>query len=166
MTKLLNNLDISQIAEHESPGSFEKLVWLDDILIGSKITKNSQIDLLKENEIQLAIDFKSPEETSFDDQAAFESSAIDYINFPISDIDKVSFEDLCYLKKELEKYPGNKFIYCMSANRVGAIIALILAEVIGHSKQRSFKVACQVGLNKENLIHKVKDRLSIAKESA
>jgi len=166
MTQLLNNIDLTNIDELKKKGSFEKLTWLDNLLIGSKIEDISQLDILKLNNIQFAIDFKEKNETSFDDQSAFESYGINYLNFPVSDINDLSFEDLCFLKREIEKYPGKKFLYCRSANRVGAIISLMLAEVIGHARQRSYRVGCQIGLNNEGLMNKVKNRLSISQEAS
>ena len=165
MTRLLNNLDLTNLYDEKDKDRFEKLIWLDRILVGSKIDEYSQIELLKTKGIELAIDFKSPDETNFDDESAFNSADIAYLNFPVSQIDLVTQEDLCFLKNKIEEFNGNVFLYCMSANRVGAIISLILAEVIGHSKKRSLRIGSEVGMTKDLLKQKVMDRLLINKES-
>jgi protein tyrosine phosphatase (PTP) superfamily phosphohydrolase (DUF442 family) len=161
MNKRLNTLDLTDIDQKIDTNEFESIVRIDDMFFASKVTNKDQVNYLKNASIQLVVDLKNPDETDFDDEVMFTKAGIKYLSFPISNIEDVTFEMLCSLKKEIESSDGNKLIYCMSANRVGAVFTLLLSEVLGHPKERSFEFGCKVGMNKEGLMEKVRSRINL-----
>lgn len=161
MRTLLNNLNLTDIKIADYNNNFSSLIWVDNLLLASKITESEEIELLKKLNINLAIDLKEAGESAFADKEEFQKSGIDYYNFAISDLDNLSFDDLTKIKEKIEEYDGNKFIYCMSGNRVAALLSLMLSEVLGHPKQRAYKFALKIGLTKEPLKEKLQKRLGL-----
>ena len=161
---MLTNLDLTDV-ESKQTDLFSSLIWVDHLMLASKITQMDQVHFMKDQGVTLAIDLKAQDETDFDDEAAFKSVGIEYVRYPVSDISQISFDDLNMLKEKLQSLPGNKAIYCISGNRVGAVIALLLAEIVGHPKSRAFEYGKKFGMIKEGLQEKVKARLNLAMPS-
>lgn len=166
MNKKLNNLDLTDIESSFNSQQFDSLVRIDDLFFGSKVISTEQVEFLKKMSVNVVIDLKSDSETEFDDREEFKKAGIEYINFPVSNIDNISFEMLCSLKKKLEKFNGKKLIYCMSGNRVGALFTLLLSEVLGHPKERALEYGKKVGMTKELLIEKVKNKIHLKEKVA
>ena len=55
---------------------------------------------------------------------AVEATGMEYIAFPISDSDEISFETAAKLDALLEDAEGPVLVHCASGNRVGALLAL------------------------------------------
>jgi uncharacterized protein (TIGR01244 family) len=72
------------------------------------------------------IDMRGPEEDrGVDDFAGVvEQKGMEYIAFPISDSDQISFETAAKLDALLEDIDGPVLVHCASGNRVGALLAL------------------------------------------
>ena len=161
MNSTLSNLDLTAIKKVESGHNFLSLFWCDNLLLASKISSIEDVEYLKSSGVTFAIDLKEKKETPFDDEKELSRFGIRYYNFPVTDIDQLGFDQLNDLKKRLENEKGNKLIYCMSGNRVGALLSLILNEILGHPKQRSYDFAMKVGVTKEPLREKLRNRFNI-----
>lgn len=59
-----------------------------------------------------------------DEQAVVEELGMDYVAFPISGRDGISFENAERLDSLIEQYDGPVLVHCGSGNRVGALLAL------------------------------------------
>jgi protein tyrosine phosphatase (PTP) superfamily phosphohydrolase (DUF442 family) len=126
--------------------SFNHFVRVDHIFISSKIISKDQINELEKYQITKAIDIKETHETEFNDEEAFKSSSIEYIHFPISKVEEITFEELFTLNQHIENSKKNILLYCMSGNRVSALLALISCFVKGHPKNRALNFSKEVGL--------------------
>lgn len=126
--------------------SFDHFVRVDHVFIASKISSYDQIKELEKYHITKAIDVKEIHETEFNDKEAFKSSPIEYIHFPISKVENIKFEELLALNQLVENSSGKVLIYCMSGNRVSALLALISCFVKGHPKNRALDFSKEVGL--------------------
>ena len=166
MSNRLNRLDLTDINLDLECKLFKKIVRIDDLLFSSKITTADQVSYLQNMSVKLVIDLKNKNETEFEDEKVFTEAGIKYLNYPITNIENVSFEMLCRIKNEIENSNDHKLIYCMSGNRVGALFTLILSEVLGHPKERAFEYGCKVGMNKEELMEKVKNRINFKERIA
>ena len=150
----MHRLDLTDV-EEKVEGPFAHLARVGDCYIASKVENQEQVEFIKSLGVSLAIDLKESGETDFDDSGAFEQLGVEYAHFPISDVSSLEFEGLCRFEKLLGSAEGPKLIYCMSGNRVSALLALKLVLVCGHPKQRALDLAMRVGLIKEGLIQKV-----------
>ncbi len=126
--------------------SFDHFVRVDHVFIASKISSHDQIKELERYHITKAIDVKETHETEFSDEEAFKGSSIEYIHFPISKVENIKFEELLALNQLIENSSGKVLIYCMSGNRVSALLALISCFVKGHPKNRALSFSKEVGL--------------------
>ena len=149
--KVLNLTDTEESIKNPY---FDHLARVDNLYLSTKVENKNQIKFLKDLNIEFAIDLKQKEETNFDDKNSFEKAGIDYFNLPVSDISKVSFNSLYLISELLENKNKNVLLYCYSANRAAAILALQLYLVHGHSKKRTIDLASKIGL-KGNLKKKV-----------
>ncbi len=59
-----------------------------------------------------------------DEQAVVEDLGMDYVSFPITGRDGISFENAERLDSLIEQYDGPVLVHCGSGNRVGALLAL------------------------------------------
>lgn len=153
----MHKLDLTDVQETVK-GPFSQLSRVGDCYIASKIESQEQVEFIKSLGVSLAIDLKEIGESEFADQEVFSQHGVEYAHFPVSDVSSLEFEDLCRFEKLLGSTSGPKLIYCMSGNRVAALLALKLVLVCGHPKQRALDLAKKVGLIKEGLIQKVQAR--------
>lgn len=151
----MGNIDLTDIDERIVESPFSHLARLDELYIGSELTSENQITFLKSLGIETAIDMKEVGESDFPDKEALEKAGIQYFHFPVSDITNVEFEKLLELTNILRGNKGKKILYCISGNRVAAVLALQQSLVCGHPKLRAYEVACRVGMTKEMLKEKV-----------
>ncbi len=151
----MNQIDLTDIESLIKNDLIERLYRVDYLYCSSKITSREQIEWLKSLQIKLVVDLKQSHETDFSDREEFERAGIDYIHFPISSLAELSFSDLRELAEALISDSEPKLIYCMSSNRVGALLTLIFTYVLGHPKQRALEVGKKLGLDKEGLISQV-----------
>lgn len=161
MKEFMNKLNLTDAEYKIENPFFENLSRVDNFYFASKVDRIEQIDFLKKQNINLVVDLKLKEETDFNDEQEFKDAKISYIHFPISDIDNISFKEMNKLKDQIESVKGNKLIYCMSANRVGALMTLFLSELLGNPKARAFELGCKVGMNKVGLQEKVKHKIGL-----
>ncbi len=142
-----------------SNDKFDTLIRVDNLYFGSKVTSKEQVENIYSLGVKTVIDLKRSDETSFNDKEEFENFGIQYINFPISDLDKIKFADLETLRVILDnlKYPC--LMYCMSSNRVGALMALYLCFICGHQKQRAISFGKKIGMKKVSLIKEIENRV-------
>lgn len=150
----MNNVNLTDI-ETIKESSFCCLYRLDNLFIGSKLTEESQLSVMQKLGVKTAIDMKEKGESDFPDEEKLNKFGIIYHHFPISDLSQVSLEDLRRLTILIKSSPGKKLLYCMSGNRVAAVIALQQALVFGHPKQRALNLAQKIGLTKEPLKEKL-----------
>jgi protein tyrosine phosphatase (PTP) superfamily phosphohydrolase (DUF442 family) len=152
MMKCLNLSDIELNLDQQE---FDHLVRIDHVLVGSKLSNEKQVSFLKNLGVEMAIDLKAEGETSFNDKEAIEKNDIEYVHFPVNDLENLGFSCLQEFAK-LVNYKNKKiFIYCMSGNRVGALMALNAALVCGHPKSRALELGERLGMNKSALQEKV-----------
>lgn len=74
----------------------------------------------------VVIDMRGPEEDRGVDDfpGVVEGKGMEYIAFPISDSDEISFETAAKLDALLKDADGPVLVHCASGNRVGALLAL------------------------------------------
>ena len=147
----INLTDIEEVNDH----NFCSLYRLDDLYIASNLEDKSQVDLMRKLGVKTAIDMKELVETDFSDEELLRSAGIDYHHFPVSDISRLTFEELSSLAKVMKQNTGKKLLYCTSGNRVAAVIALQQALIFGHPKRRAFELAQKIGLTKESFKEKL-----------
>lgn len=145
------NLNIKEVESLSNTGSFSHFVKVGDLFVSSKVDSNEQISFIKSHGIESVVDLKSESESSFHDKEEFVKEGIDYYHFPISNLKDVSFDDLVEFDKKLKSINGKTLIYCMSGNRVGALMALYLSFITGHSKERAFHFGVNIGMTKDTL---------------
>lgn len=150
-------IDLRDIELDVSQSSFEHLVRVDHIYIGSKLKNHQQASLLKSFGVKRAIDLKASGETDFDDKKSFEHNGVEYIHFPITDLSQIQLLDLQKFGELISnKNDGNIFVYCMSGNRVGALMALNAGLVCGHPKKRAYEIGVKLGMSRDSIKETVK----------
>lgn len=153
-----HNIDMTEVQKIDySP--FTHLVKADNLYIASKLENHQQLDYLKDLDLSVAIDMKLKDETDFDDEKEITKLGIEYVYFPIESIEDVSFEQLEKLYEILSCDKTKKLVYCMSGNRVGALLALTQSFLGGHPKKRSLEFGQKTGLTRDSLIERVKNIL-------
>lgn len=157
----MSNLHLEDIEQNIQPELFDHLTRISNTYTASKINTNEQIDFLKSRNIQLAIDFKNQDETEFNEELEFEKSGIKYQRFAISSIDELNLEKLNEFKKIYENGPNNKLLFCMSSNRVGALLALYLFKLEKRSAAEAFQIGVAAGLTRAELQNKIKKELNV-----
>lgn len=145
--------------ENVSHSSFETLIKLDRIFIGSKPLDESFTEFCANQKIETAIDLKLAGEEKMQEEKYFKENDIPYFHFPVSDITAISKEQLQQINQVLVE--NDKILcYCVSGNRVAALLGLILFHIYGHPKERVLSLVGQIGLTKEPLFVKFKELLS------
>ena len=129
---------------------FEHFLRVDHLFIGSKIDNSKQIDFLKSMDIKTVIDLKFREETLFDDEKEISKAGINYHHLPIKSFIDFEFEKLQRFGQLISKNEKKILVYCMSGNRVGALLALNACFVCGHPKKRALEFGEKVGMKNIN----------------
>ena len=148
-------LDLTDIEENIKSKNISYLSRVGNIYCSSKISDQKQLEEIKELKIGLVIDLKEDHETDFKDEWEFKNIGIEYHHFPISSFDKFDFQTLCDFSTMIENTEKNILIYCISSNRVGALMSLYLAFKCGHPKKRSFDIGRKLGMTKDLLQDKI-----------
>jgi protein tyrosine phosphatase (PTP) superfamily phosphohydrolase (DUF442 family) len=148
-------IDLTDLQEEISDKGFSHLSRVGPVFIGSKVESEEHAQQILELDIDLAIDLKNKGETPLDDQVAFEKIGITYHNIPISDLSQLTFEDIQHFSELIKSSQKNVLVYCMSGNRVSALLALYFSLALGHPKNRSLEIAEKLGLTKAPLKEKV-----------
>lgn len=144
-------LNLTDIQFDLPKGQFDHFMRVDHLHIGSKVDSLDQINFLKSIGIKNVIDLKSKEETSFNDKDEFQKAGISYFNIPITNIIDLNYEVLQKFGKLISKNESKTLVYCMSGNRVGAILALNACFVCGHPKKRALEFGERVGMKNPNI---------------
>lgn len=139
-------LNLKDIDTNISKNNFDHFLRVDHIYIGSKVDSSEQIEFLKSIGVKNVVDLKFSGETSFNDKEEFERMGINYFNLPITDIAELKFEELQEFGNLISQSEGKTLVYCMSGNRVGAILALNSCLVCGHPKKRALEFGEKIGL--------------------
>ena len=107
----------------------------------------------------VVIDMRGPEEDRGldNEQAVVESLGMDYILFPLTSREQISFDTARELDKVLQGIDGPVLVHCGSGNRVGAVLAL-RHSLNGASKEESIAHGKNAGLTR--LEDVVRERLS------
>ncbi len=155
----MRNLDLTDV-ENNLPSPFENFYRIGNYYIASKIDNDEQVKFLKDLGVKFAVDMKTTGEVLYPEASKLQENGIGYYHFPVSDLDLISFEALEELDSKLSENEGKILIYCMSGNRVGAVMGLLFSQILGHPKNRSVETACKIGLTKEGLKDKLVQRLS------
>ncbi len=153
----MNALDLTDLDENIETSSFHHFSRVDNIFCSSKIADENQIVELKKYDIKKVIDLKLEDETPFNDRERITRSGLDYIYFPVSDLENIDFESLQRFSEHIESSDHNILIYCMSANRVGAMLSLYLSKICGHPKKRAIEIGSKMGMKRESLQEKLKE---------
>ena len=105
------------------------------------------------------IDMRGPSENRGldDEQEAVETLGMQYIAFPITGRDQISFDKAKKLDELLEGVDGPVLLHCGSANRVGALLAL-RHSLQGADDETALQFGKDAGLS--SLEGVVRDRLS------
>ncbi len=143
-------LNLTDIQFDLPKNQFDHLIRVDHLYIGSKVDNSEQIEFLKSIGVKNVIDLKSTGETSFNDKEIFEKADIAYFNLPITDIAELEFEKLQKFGNLISQDEGKTLVYCMSGNRVGALLALNACFVCGHPKKRALDFGERVGMKNPN----------------
>ncbi len=151
----MNKLDLTDIEESIEINGFNHFSRVDNIFCSSKITDEKQVSDLKKFNIKKVVDLKLEDETSFDDQKVMTSNGLNYIHFPVSSFDSIAFENLQKFSEYIESSDQNILVYCMSSNRVGAMLSLYLAKICGHPKKRAIEIGTKMGMKRESLQEKI-----------
>lgn len=157
----MNCFNLTDTNSKELDVGLDFFARFDNIYVSSKISTTDQIEELKKIGITEVIDLKMVGESGFNDQECFEAAGIKYYSMPVQNLDDVDLEFLEKFKKIIKENQNKKLVYCMSANRVGAVLSLFFAKICGHPKARALDIALKLGLRKENLINQVKEKLAI-----
>lgn len=157
----MNCFNLTDINLDEPNMGLDFFARFDNIYVSSKITTTDQIEELIELGISEVVDLKLAGESGFNDKESFEAAGIKYYSMPVQNLDDVDFEFLEKFKNIIKENQNKKLVYCMSANRVGAVLSLFFAKICGHPKDRALDIALKMGLRKENLINQVKEKLAI-----
>lgn len=147
---IMKCLNLTDIELNLALDKFKHFVRVDHLYISSCLKNQEQVLFLKSLNIKNVIDLKSPDETTFKDEKEFEKSEINYINIPIVNIDELKFEQLTYFGSLINKGRGKTLIYCMSGNRVSALLALNSCLICGHPKKRALEFGEKVGMKDFN----------------
>lgn len=139
-------LNLTDIDTNTSENKFDHFLRVDHLYIGSKVDSSEQIEYLKSIGIKNVIDLKSSDESSFNDKEEFERMGINYFNLPITNIAELKFEELQEFGNRISQNEGKTLVYCMSGNRVGAILALNSCLVCGHPKKRALEFGEKIGM--------------------
>ena len=72
------------------------------------------------------VDMRGPDEDRGmdDEKAVVEGLGLEYIAFPITDEDELTFDRARELDELIQTYDGPVLVHCASSNRVGAMLAL------------------------------------------
>ena len=114
-------LDLTKIIQELPDHCLNHVAQLDHLYIASKVENKEQVEYVKGLGVDLVIDMKLAGEVSFDDKKAFEEAGIRYVHFPVSDPEELSFEQIQELG-DLWSSANKSFLYCMSGNRVSAVL--------------------------------------------
>jgi protein tyrosine phosphatase (PTP) superfamily phosphohydrolase (DUF442 family) len=125
----MKSLNLTDIQYDLQKGGFEHFIRVDNLFIGSIVESPSQVSFIKSLGVENVIDLKFEAETSFDDKEEFEKAGLKYFRLPIDDLSSLTFEKLQEFKARVIQSREMTLIYCMSGNRVGALLALHACEV-------------------------------------
>lgn len=135
----MRNLNLKTIQSIEPQKNFNFLSCTDEVYFGSKKTSEKQLDYLSQLGIKKVIDLKIENESGYCDEEEFEKIGIRYHNFSISKITDVDFTAVRDFSEILSDTKGRVLIYCMSGNRVGALMALYAALTCGHPNSKGYR---------------------------
>ena len=92
------------------------------------------------------IDLRGPQESrGFDEAAVVAELGMDYIAFPITTGEQISFEYAAKLDEVISQAEGPVLVHCASSNRVGALLAL-RASLAGASDEQALAHGIDGGL--------------------
>jgi uncharacterized protein (TIGR01244 family) len=108
----------------ESLKSSEQLVPVDGISATGQ-PDAEQLALFAAAGYVAVVDLRGESENrGLDEEAAVAGLGLDYVNFPISGADAISWDNAGKLEEILSSYDGPVLVHCGSGNRVGALLAL------------------------------------------
>lgn len=157
----MGNINLTDIEEKLEGSPFLHFARLDNLFISSQLESNLQIEYLKSLDISFAIDMKEKGESDFPEEELLTKAGIKYYHFPVSDIEDVSFDQLCTLTKLLAGSNSKKLIYCMSGNRVASLLAMQQSLICGHPKKRALSLALKLGVTKDGLKKRLEKVLNL-----
>ena len=99
------------------------------------------------------------EDRGFDEKSAVESLNMEYLPFPISGKEAISFENAARLDALIANAEGPVLLHCASSNRVGALLAL-RKSLAGADDEEALAVGLSGGLT--SLENRVKEVLAEA----
>jgi len=102
------------------------------------------------------IDMRGPDENRGleSEQAAVEALGMEYIPFPITNQNQISFDKARQLDEVLQSVDGPVLLHCGSGNRVGAVLAL-RHSLDGATMEESIEYGTDAGLTKlESVVRK------------
>lgn len=161
MDKKIRNINLTDIENFDIEG-VERIVRLDSIYISSRPISFHFAGFLKEHGITRVLDIKVDGQECMDEKEMFSAHGIKYYHLPVSDILDI---DLNYLEKFhdfLNEANDNVLVYCVSANRVGALMCLYLSNCLGHAKELAFDTGKKVGLTKDTMCESIARKLSLS----
>lgn len=158
MEQKLNLEDIEDI----NVSGFDKMTRIGSIFVASKPLDESSESFLKKNNISTAIDMKCDGENSIDEKYFFDNVGIKYIQKRMKNLDDIDFNYLYELDQILKNNNQNTLIYCVSGNRVSAMLGCYFCHNLGHSKNVSLETAKKVGITKESLYESLKNKLQMS----
>ncbi len=103
------------------------------------------------------------EERGFDEAAAAAANGLEYVPLPIEGRDAINAENALTLGALLDAYDGPVLVHCGSANRVGALVALLEAER-GAASDAALEAGRAAGLT-ERLEGVVRERLDAGSDA-
>jgi uncharacterized protein (TIGR01244 family) len=149
----LSLLVFAQLASAWDPSSLEQLPnvqFPEEHRVASGVIGGADIEKLREAGIQQVIDLRtSIERGEFDERQAVTEAGMEYHSIPIAGGDSLTLENARKLDEALQ-HAGKQptLVHCSSANRVGALMALREAWVLGNPKDEALAVGERWGLTK------------------
>ncbi|MGB0452983.1 MAG: hypothetical protein ACPGJV_04640 [Bacteriovoracaceae bacterium] len=157
-------LDLTDIQSNFPENTFEHFIRVGNLYIASKIESSEQLNFIKMMGINHAIDLKSHDETSFNDKEECRKAGIKYSNFPVNRVEEIDFDYLQNFKETINQ-DSKTLIYCISGNRVGALLTLYASLVDGHPKKRAIEFGEKVGMRNEltkNAIYQILNKENLS----
>ncbi len=112
---------------------------------------------MKKLGVKVAIDLREPEELKGFEQKAAKENGIKYYSVPISKTGEIQKEPIAKVEKIVKENSKKKiWVYCQSANRAGAWLAIHLAKSRKIPVEDAIATAKKLGLSKDEMVDKVR----------
>ena len=156
----------TKLTEHKIKNPvFDKISRVGNLYFASKIMTPEVYPYLKSLGITNMVDFKHPSDNPLPEDELATQHGIKYDNVLVQACMEINDTVLAKMEDIIEKSTGNILIYCNSANRVSAWLAIHLVKNENYSVARAIEVAKVAGLDKEETEQGVLNNLNSTAKS-